>query len=81
MQFVDEQVKGPYRYWHHLHTFDEVEGGTLVRDIVHYAVPLGFVLHPLLVRRDLSRIFAHRRATMSRIFTPATPQPAMAATR
>lgn len=69
-QFVDEQLKGPYRYWHHLHTFDDVDGGTLVRDIVHYAIPLGFIMHPLLVRRDLTTIFEYRRKTMSTRFTP-----------
>jgi len=69
-QFVDEQVKGPYRYWHHLHTFDDAEGGTLIRDLVHYAVPLGFITHPLLVRRDLTRIFGFRREEMCRIFSP-----------
>ena len=47
LRFVDEQVKGPYRCWHHLHTFEEINGGTLVSDIVHYAMPLGFILHPL----------------------------------
>ncbi len=71
-QFVDEQVKGPYRYWHHLHTFDEVNGGTMVRDIVHYSVPFGFISHPLLVRRDLTTIFEYRQETMCRIFTPVT---------
>ena len=69
-QFVDQQVSGPYRYWHHLHTFEEVDGGTLVRDIVHYAVPFGFITHPLLVRRDLTKIFQYRHQTMSRLFTP-----------
>lgn len=69
-QFVDEQTKGPYQYWHHLHTFEEADGGTLVRDTVHYALMLGFILHPLLVRRDLTKIFEFRRETMSRIFTP-----------
>ena len=68
-QFVDEQAKGPYRYWHHLHTFDQVDGGTMIRDIVHYAIPLGFIVHPLLVRRDLTNIFEFRRQSMSRIFT------------
>jgi ligand-binding SRPBCC domain-containing protein len=68
--FVDEQVRGPYRYWHHLHAFEEIDGATLVRDIVHYDVRLDFVLHTLLVRRDLRRIFEFRRETMSRIFTP-----------
>ena len=71
-QFVDEQVKGPYSYWHHLHTFEEVSGGTLVRDVVNYAVPLGFITHPLLVRGDLTKIFEFRRQTMGRIFTPIT---------
>jgi ligand-binding SRPBCC domain-containing protein len=69
-QFVDEQVKGPYRCWHHLHTFDETERGTLIRDVVHYAVPLGFITHPLLVRRDLTKIFEFRREKMRCIFTP-----------
>ncbi len=71
-QFIDEQVRGPYRYWQHLHTFDEVDGGTLVRDTVHYAVPFGFIMQPLLVRRDLTKIFQYRRDTMSRLFTPVS---------
>lgn len=70
-QFVDEQVKGPYRYWHHLHTFEAVDEGTLVQDVVHYSVLLGYVLHPLIVRRDLITIFDFRRQTLGRIFTPA----------
>jgi ligand-binding SRPBCC domain-containing protein len=72
LQFIDEQVKGPYRYWHHLHSFDEVDGGTLVRDIVHYAVPFGFITHPLLIRCDLTKIFQHRHESMSSLFTPLT---------
>jgi len=70
-QFVDEQVKGPYRYWRHLHTLEEVDGGTFVRDVVHYAMPLGFIMHPLLVRRDLTKIFEYRRETMCHLFTQA----------
>lgn len=71
LRFVDEQVKGPYRYWHHLHTFDEVDDGTLCRDVVHYAVPFGFLTHPLLVCRDLTKIFEYRHEMMSRFFTPS----------
>ncbi len=75
--FVDEQVKGPYRGWHHLHTFEEVDSagcahpGTLVRDIVNYSVPLSAIMHPLIVRGNLRRIFEFRRQALSRIFTPA----------
>ncbi len=32
--FVDEQVQGPYRLWIHEHTFQALDGGTLVRDHV-----------------------------------------------
>ena len=40
-RFVDQQLRGPYRLWHHEHTFEELDGGTLVRDTVDYAVPGG----------------------------------------
>ncbi|MCX7625801.1 MAG: SRPBCC family protein [Candidatus Sumerlaeaceae bacterium] len=36
--FVDEQRFGPYRFWHHLHTFEPQGNGVLVSDLVHYAV-------------------------------------------
>jgi ligand-binding SRPBCC domain-containing protein len=61
--FVDRQVRGPYRLWHHRHSFAADDGGTMVRDEVHYTLPLGRVgelAHPLFVRRDLERIFAYR---------------------
>ncbi len=67
-RFVDEQLRGPYARWVHEHTFDEVPGGTLCRDRVSYALPVGGQLgrwaHTLFVRRDLERIFAYRRAKM-----------------
>ena len=68
-RFVDEQVRGPYAYWHHLHTFSELDGGTLVADTVHYAVPCSWIAHPL-VRRDLRNIFQYRCDTMKQLFRP-----------
>ena len=38
-RFADEQLRGPYRRWHHEHTFTEVDGGTRVRDRVDYECP------------------------------------------
>ena len=70
--FVDMQVRGPYRLWHHTHTFAERDGGTLVGDRVRYALPLGplgAVAHALFVRRDLERIFAYRHAVIAQRFT------------
>lgn len=64
LRFVDRQLIGPYRLWEHLHTFEEKDGGTLVRDRVHYAVPGGSLVHWLFVQPDLLRIFAYRRQKM-----------------
>ncbi|MCA8941703.1 MAG: SRPBCC family protein [Planctomycetes bacterium] len=70
-RFVDEQRRGPYRKWHHVHSFVERDGGTFIRDEVDYAVP-GWVLEPLIhrwfVRRDVERIFAHRTAVLRQRF-------------
>jgi ligand-binding SRPBCC domain-containing protein len=60
-RFVDTQVRGPYRLWHHTHTFEARDGGTLCRDRVRYRAPGGALVHWLFVRRDVDRIFAYRR--------------------
>ena len=62
-RFVDEQVVGPYRRWHHEHRFRAVDGGTEVTDTVTYALPfgpLGRLAHSLVVRRQLESIFRYR---------------------
>ena len=59
-RFVDEQIRGPYRQWIHEHTFEDRQGGTLVRDRVRYAVPFDFLVHAWLLRPDIERIFAYR---------------------
>ena len=71
--FVDVQLSGPYRLWHHTHVFEpDGRGGTIMRDRVRYALPLG----PLgeaadlaFVRRDLKRIFDFRQEATARYFT------------
>jgi hypothetical protein len=65
--FVDRQVRGPYRLWHHRHEFESADGGTIVRDLVHYALPLGRLgeLALPLVDHDLASIFDHRRAAVA----------------
>jgi ligand-binding SRPBCC domain-containing protein len=67
-RFVDEQRKGPYRLWHHTHTFAEKDGGTLVGDIVSYAVPGGSFINTLFVKRDVQNIFAYRHRQLLEIF-------------
>ena len=62
--FLDHQVRGPYRIWEHTHTFEAVEGGTLIADRIRYAIPygpLGALAHVTFLQRDLRRIFDYRR--------------------
>ena len=68
--FIDRQLRGPYRLWHHRHEFASIPGGTRVRDRVDYALPLGplgELAHTAFVQRDLTRIFDFRRRTVARI--------------
>jgi ligand-binding SRPBCC domain-containing protein len=68
--FVDHQVRGPYRFWHHRHEFLRRDDGTLVRDSVRYALPLGRLgdlAHAAFVRRDLHQIFDYRRDAVRRL--------------
>lgn len=70
-QFVDEQRIGPYRFWHHLHRFREVEGGIEMEDTVHYVMPwgwLGRLAHAVFVRERLQEIFDFRREHLAGIF-------------
>jgi ligand-binding SRPBCC domain-containing protein len=67
--FVDRQIAGPYRLWHHRHSFRAEGDSTVVTDVVDYALPfgpLGEIAHRLLVRRDLEQIFAYRHAAAAR---------------
>lgn len=72
-QFVDRQLQGPYRLWHHTHRFEEQNGGTLCTDLVRYRPRGGALVNRLFVRRDIERIFAFRRETLQRMFDTARP--------
>jgi len=69
-RFVDVQLKGPYSFWHHTHTFEAHGDRTVIRDEVNYALPagpLGILAHSLIVRRQLKTIFNFRRQYLERI--------------
>jgi ligand-binding SRPBCC domain-containing protein len=44
-------------------------GGTLARDVVHYAVPLDFLVPRWLVQPDIEKIFAFRTQELRKRFS------------
>ena len=74
-RFVDVQDRGPYALWHHTHTFEgDGAGGTVMRDLVRYAIgfgPLGDIAERALVRRDLKAIFDFRRDAITDLLESA----------
>jgi ligand-binding SRPBCC domain-containing protein len=69
-RFIDVQVKGPYRQWHHEHIFEAQDNGTLCRDHIRYAVLGGPLVDRLFVRGDVEKIFEFRRRKLLEIFDP-----------
>jgi hypothetical protein len=68
-RFVDRQVHGPYRLWHHEHRFTARDGGTEISDRVSYAVWGGALIERLFVRRDVTAIFDYRRRRLEEMFS------------
>ncbi len=69
--FIDTQLSGPYKLWHHQHIFKEVENGIEMEDIVHYKLPFGIfgnIANSLFVKKQLEGIFNYRKKILSEIF-------------
>jgi ligand-binding SRPBCC domain-containing protein len=69
--FIDQQIKGPYSLWHHTHTFEEKDGGTIIKDSVVYAIPFGWLgrfVHAIYIKYDIQSIFKHRKKILTKIF-------------
>ena len=67
-RFIDVALRGPYSFWHHTHTFEESDEGTIMTDKVHYALPFGIfgrLAHFLWVKRQLKYIFDYRMKIIS----------------
>lgn len=74
-RFADEQMRGPYKWWHHEHTFESIEGGTVARDCVHYGVTGGALVHAMFVEPDLRKIFSYRHTKMVERFGLSSSHP------
>ncbi len=71
ISFVDIQLRGPYSFWHHTHSFKETDDGTLMTDEVRYSIPFGFlgnILHALYIKKELQHIFDFRAKVIEEYF-------------
>jgi hypothetical protein len=66
-RFIDEQLSGPYRKWHHEHRFTRTVAGTDVADRVDYAVLGGTIVNSLFVEPDMRKIFAYRTQRLNEL--------------
>jgi ligand-binding SRPBCC domain-containing protein len=69
--FIDEQLKGPFKYWRHQHFFIEIPGGIIMTDIIQYRCRLGFAaafINALYFRRRVNQIYDHRAEQLVKLF-------------
>lgn len=85
--FSDVQKQGPFKSWHHTHTFESkiVDGveGTVVGDEVEYEVGFGVVgkmLESMIFQRMMHSIFEHRKSAFGNIFAAELEQARLAKT-
>ena len=69
-EFVDEQIKGPYKFWHHTHTFKVIDGGVQINDSVRYGIPMGILgqlVHQVWIKKNLENIFEYRKTVIDKL--------------
>jgi len=71
LYFVDEQRVGPYKLWHHQHIISPEKNGVLMKDIVSYQPPfgwLGSMANALVIKNKLNEIFDYRTEVLKKIY-------------
>ena len=69
--FVDNQIKGPYKTWHHEHHFEKTEEGVLMTDILFYDIGksfVGWMAGKLFVHKKVEEIFNYRFMALEKYF-------------
>jgi len=69
--FIDEQRFGPFAFWHHQHHFQSIDGGVLMKDILHYSVGwgvIGKVANGVIVNNKINEIFNFRYKKVESLF-------------
>jgi ligand-binding SRPBCC domain-containing protein len=66
--FTDEQTRGPFKSFRHVHEFESTPGGTLMTDRVEFTAPfglLGRLAERVVLRRYLQRLIRERGRFLS----------------
>lgn len=69
--FVDTQVEGPFKYWHHEHRFRKIDNEVELIDHLFYQLPmgrLGKMLNEPIAQKKLNSMFAFRHQQVERLF-------------
>lgn len=67
--FIDEQVKGPFRRFRHIHEFSEDSAGTTMVDRIEFEAPfgpLGRLVERLILARYLQKLIETRNLHLAR---------------
>ena len=70
-RFIDTQLNGPYKFWHHKHFLKQVDGGVEMFDLVHYQLPMGLLGklgNELFVKKQLQQVFDYRFKVVDTLF-------------
>ena len=75
VRFGEQAIHGPFSKFVHIHEFDPVAGGTLVRDLLEVSLPRHYggesaVRH--LLARHITQIFQHRAQALDRLALDGT---------
>jgi ligand-binding SRPBCC domain-containing protein len=73
--FVDEMRKGAFKSFKHIHEFSPHDGGTLMKDMLIWTSPFGFlgkIADKLVVERHLTHLVRERNAKLKDIAETAT---------
>ncbi|MEL6810023.1 MAG: SRPBCC family protein [Bacteroidota bacterium] len=69
IKFTDVMIKGHFNYFGHQHFFENKDGQTIMRDVLKYRVPHGFlgkIFDRLFLRRHLSQFLKRRNVALKK---------------
>lgn len=68
--FADKMQRGPFKRWHHMHSFESKDSGTLIIDFVDYASPLGLlgtIVDALFLKNYMMRLLVRQNEFIKRL--------------